>query len=170
MRPASRMIFRLLLISEDPQLIASVHALEHRRRAVTRGLGGVDLPDRSVEVTFVSSLVSVLTAVEAAVEANRPFEIVVIDRDCSGVTNESIVRELWNIDSQLCVIDCGTHESGCREFQTADTTLQQSSGSHCGKRFRLPRSIENDHLLQLIGLQTPTAAPGVRSASMRMAS
>ncbi len=167
MRPASRMIFRLLLISEDPQLIASVHALEHRRRVATRGIGGVDLPDRSVEVTFVSSLVSALTAVEAAVETNRPFEIVVIDRQCSEVTNESIVRELWTVAPQLCVIDCGLSNSGCEEFQAADATLQQSSGPHCGKRFRLPRSIENDQLTQLVDTLLDRAALRQRCRSMQ---
>ena len=151
------MIFRLLLISEDSQLIASVHALELRRIANGRGNNVLDLPDSSIEVTFVSSAVSALTAVEAAVETNRPFEIVVIDRECSGISDESIVQELWRVAPRLCVIDCGSADSGA-EFKTADATLRKAVAAQSGKRFRLPRSIEGDQLTQLVDTLLDRAA------------
>ena len=151
------MIFRLLLISEDSQLIASVHALELRRLANGRGNNVLDLPDSSIEVTFVSSAVSALTSVEAAVETNRPFEIVVIDRECSGISDESIVQELWRVAPRLCVIDCGSADSRA-EFQTADATLRKTVAAQSGKRFRLPRSIEGDQLTQLVDTLLDRAA------------
>jgi CheY-like chemotaxis protein len=151
------MIFRLLLISEDSQLIASVHALELRRIANGRGNNVLDLPDSSIEVTFVSSAVSALTSVEAAVETNRPFEIVVIDRECSGISDESIVQDLWRVAPRLCVIDCGSPDSGA-EFQTADASLRKTVAAQSGKRFRLPRSIEGDQLTQLVDTLLDRAA------------
>ena len=151
------MIFRLLLISEDSQLIASVHALELRRIANGRGNNVLDLPDSSIEVTFVSSAVSALTSVEAAVETNRPFEIVVIDRECSGISDKPIVQELWRVAPRLCVIDCGSADSGV-EFETADATLRKTVAAQSGKRFRLPRSIEGDQLTQLVDTLLDRAA------------
>jgi len=157
MRPASRSIFRLLLISEDPQLIASVHALELRRLANGRGDDVLDLPDSSIEVTFVRSASSALLSVEAAGESNRPFEMVVIDRECSGVGGESIVQELWSVAPRLCVIDCGTADSG-DEFQAADSTLRRTVSAQSGKRFRLPRSVENGQLTELVDTLLDRAA------------
>lgn len=166
MRSASRSIFRLLLISEDPQLIASVHALEQRRLANGRGDDVLDLPDSSVEVTFVSSTSSAMMSVEAAVESNRPFEIVVIDRECSGSDDESIVQELWKVAPRLCVIDCGSAESGA-ELQTTATALRKTVAAQNGKRFRLARSIGSSQLTELVDTLLDRAALRQRCSVMQ---
>lgn len=167
MRPASRTTFRLLLISEDPQLIAAVHALEHRPARTVQNGETAGFPSRSVEVTFVSSLVSALTSVEAAAESNRPFELAVIDRDCTGIREVSVVRELWEIAPELCLIDCEATDPGVTDPGPVDVCLSLSSPPRHGKRFRLPRSIENDQLAELIDTLMDGAALRLQSRAMR---
>ncbi len=155
MRPASIMIFRLLLISEDSQLITSVHALELRRIANGRGNNVLDLLDSSIEVTFVSSAVSRLTAVEAAVETNVRRGLLSLTASARGSATASIVQTLR------------VRHRGCASSTLADSGGNFRQPMHQVKtvaaqteRFR-HGSIESDQLTQLGG----HAAGSSRSAS-----
>ncbi len=147
MRPASRMIFRLLLISSDSGLIATVHSLEHRRSSRSRN--DVEVPDRRAEVTFVSSLDSAVTSVQAAHESDRPFEVVVIDRSCDGVAGAVVSDRLWKIDPALSVIDCGSDD---------DDADKCSAGSAQSRLVRLPREHAVEHLNAIVEVLLDRAA------------
>jgi CheY-like chemotaxis protein len=141
------MIFRLLLISSDADLIATVHSLEHRRPV--RSAKGMQVPDRNAEVTFVSSLESAVTSVQAAHESDRPFEIVVIDRACDGACGVSVADQLWDVEPTLSVIDCNSVDS---------ESVESSTASHQARLVRLPREHAADQLKALVEILLDRAA------------
>lgn len=108
------------------------------------------MPNRSVEVTLVSSLAGALTAVRAALNAHRPFEIAVIDRESSGIRNAAVVRALWTLAPMLSVVDCDSNTALSGDNLVSDVSSQPSVAVHHGLRFRLPRFIGDDQLVQLI--------------------